>query len=275
MIPIAEPNLTGKEKEYVADAIASGWVSGGGPYVERFEAMVAESCRKRHCIATITGTAALHAAMTMLEYEGEISMPMYTFAASRNVVKMIGAEWRVGTSDFNHDYAELVQAKPMRAQWIVDAAPAVGFIRGDADIYTLSFNGNKTITTGQGGALLCNDASLADGLRALIRQTQYAGQFNYRMPNVNAAMGCAQMERFEELWVAKCAIWGRYKGAGIPVKQAGESRWMCLLGNIDPPKEAPFEIRHLWGSPYWCLPCSTNLTREDQDKVIRCVESLQ
>lgn len=275
MIPIAEPNLTGKEKEYVADAIASGWVSGGGPYVERFEAMVAEACGKRHCIATITGTAALHAAMTVLDYQGRISVPLYTFAASRNVVRMIGAEVSSGAIDLNHDHAELAQSEPLKAQWIVDAAPAVGCIKGGADIYTLSFNGNKTITTGQGGALLCNDTSLAEALRILIRQTQFAGEFNYRMANVNAAMGCAQMERLDEFLALKRTIWKRYKDAGIWIAEAGESRWMCLMGHIDPPKEAPFEIRHLWGSPYWCLPCSTNLTREDQDKVIRCVESLQ
>ena len=92
------------------------------------------------------------------------------------------------------------------------------------------------------------------------------------MANLNAAMGCAQMERLEEFLAAKHAIYRRYDEAGLTVEEAGESRWMCLMRG-DPPREAPFEIRHLWGSPYWCLPCSTNLTREDQDKVIRCVES--
>lgn len=271
MIAIAEPNLTGREQEYVADAIASGWVSGGGPYVERFEEMVAKACGKRHCIATITGTAALHAAMRLLKFSGGIRVPAYTFAASLNVIRMIGGKAMPGDGDLNHDCGEIYQDDPFPLS-IVDAAPAVGCISSDASIHTLSFNGNKTITTGQGGALLCDDSGLADALRRLIRQTQFDGEFNYRMPNLNAAMGCAQMERLDEFLDSKRAIWDWYKGAGIPLKEAGASRWMCLVNDDSrPTDEPPFEIKYLWGSPYYCLPCSTNLTREDQDRVIQCV----
>lgn len=281
MIPIAEPNLTGKEKEYVTDAIASGWVSGGGPYVERFEAMVAEECGKRHCIATITGTAALHAAMRALNFSGRIKVPSRTFSASRNVIRLIGGEpstYYDITEPINHDRAELYEEDNGDPRVIVDAAPAVGILeRVNATAWTLSFNGNKTVTTGQGGAILCDDPQLAEALRIIIRQRQYGGEFNYRMSNLNAAMGCAQMERLEEFLERKQGIWNRYVDAEIPLTQAGPSRWMCVVNERSrrPGQEMPFETKYLWGTEYWCLPCSTNLTREDQDKVIRCVESLQ
>lgn len=279
MIAIAEPNLGKLEIEYTAAVIASGWVSGGGPYVEKFEEMVAKSCGKRHCVATITGTAALHAAMRVLGFSGLIRVPVYTFAASRNVIKMIGAKVSSihDTSRLvAHDGAFLRQEGSADQRFIVDAAPAVGCIRAvGATAYTLSFNGNKTITTGQGGAILCDDAGLAEALRIIIRQTQYSGEFNYRMPNFEAAMGCAQMERLDEFLEKKRAIWLRYQEADIPVAEAGSSRWMCLVDehSIKPGSDMPFETRYLWGSPYWCLPCSTNLTEADQDKVIKCVSS--
>lgn len=68
---------------------------------------------------------------------------------------------------------------------------------------TLSFNGNKTITTGGGGALLLNDSELARHAKHLTTTAKlpHAWEyqhdkigFNYRMPNINAALGCAQLE---------------------------------------------------------------------------------
>lgn len=275
MIPIAEPNLTGKEKEYVTDAIASGWVSGGGPYVERFEAMVAEACGKRHCIATITGTAALHAAMRVLGFEGDILVPEYTFSASRNAIRMLGGR-AIPRLDpgINYDEGEIFCMSSCR-QRLTDAAPAVGCLIGEWDVETLSFNGNKTITTGQGGAILTDDSDLDDAIRTLIRQTQYAGEFNYRMANLNAAMGCAQMERLEEFLAKKREIWDRYQSAEIPVEDAGASRWMCIIAEGPfPENDPPFEHKNLWNTECWCLPCSTNLTTDQQDEVIKCVSSL-
>ncbi|MDK2954745.1 MAG: perosamine synthetase [Desulfovibrionales bacterium] len=67
----------------------------------------------------------------------------------------------------------------------------------------LSFNGNKTVTTGGGGAILTNDEALADRAKhvtttaKLPHKWEYVHDrvgFNYRLPNINAALGCAQME---------------------------------------------------------------------------------
>ena len=70
----------------------------------------------------------------------------------------------------------------------------------------LSFNGNKTITTGGGGAVVTNDTALGNRIRHLATTAKKphawlyehdAVGFNYRMPNINAALGCAQMERLD------------------------------------------------------------------------------
>ena len=71
---------------------------------------------------------------------------------------------------------------------------------------TLSFNGNKTITTGGGGAILTNDSSLATKAKHITTTAKVPHKwryihdevgFNYRLPNLNAALGCAQLEKIE------------------------------------------------------------------------------
>jgi perosamine synthetase len=87
---------------------------------------------------------------------------------------------------------------------------------------TLSFNGNKTITTGGGGAILTNDATLARHAKHLTttgklphaweyRHDEIA--YNYRLPNLNAALGCAQLEQLPTMLAAKRALFGYYQAA--------------------------------------------------------------
>lgn len=92
---------------------------------------------------------------------------------------------------------------------IEDAAESIGsFYKGQhtgtfGTVGTLSFNGNKTITTGGGGMLLFKDEQLGNKAKHLTTQAKVPHRwafvhdcigYNYRMPNINAALGCAQME---------------------------------------------------------------------------------
>ena len=87
---------------------------------------------------------------------------------------------------------------------------------------TLSFNGNKTITTGGGGAIMTNDAGLARHARHLTTTAKQPHAwdyvhdeigYNYRMPNLNAAVGCAQLEQLPALLAAKRELFQRYRRA--------------------------------------------------------------
>jgi perosamine synthetase len=87
---------------------------------------------------------------------------------------------------------------------------------------TLSFNGNKTITTGGGGAILTNDARLARAAKHLTTTAKVPHRweyrhdeigFNYRLPNLNAALGCAQLEQLPDLLAAKRRLYERYAAA--------------------------------------------------------------
>lgn len=84
----------------------------------------------------------------------------------------------------------------------------------------LSFNGNKTITTGGGGMILTNDEFLGKIAKHLTTQAKIPHPwkfehdhigYNYRLPNVNAALGCAQMEQIDHYITIKRAIADKYK----------------------------------------------------------------
>ena len=86
----------------------------------------------------------------------------------------------------------------------------------------LSFNGNKTITTGGGGAILTNDEALADQAKHLTTTAKrdHAWEYfhdrqgyNYRMPNLNAALGCAQLEQLPSFIKRKRTLADRYREA--------------------------------------------------------------
>ncbi|MFN3854893.1 MAG: DegT/DnrJ/EryC1/StrS family aminotransferase [Phreatobacter sp.] len=99
-----------------------------------------------------------------------------------------------------------------------DGRPAGSF--GLASVF--SFHGSKTVTTGEGGMLLTDDDALAERVNILRDQgrhptsraliTEEVG-FKYRMSSLQAAMGCAQMERLDELIAMKRAIFGWYRDA--------------------------------------------------------------
>mgnify|MGYP000732905825 CR=1 FL=1 len=87
---------------------------------------------------------------------------------------------------------------------------------------TLSFNGNKTITTGGGGAILTDNANLAKRAKHLSTTAKMphpwlfehdAVAYNYRMPNLNAALGCAQLEQIDGFLLSKRRLLSRYQQA--------------------------------------------------------------
>ncbi|MGB9331936.1 MAG: LegC family aminotransferase [Steroidobacteraceae bacterium] len=109
---------------------------------------------------------------------------------------------------------------------IEDAAESLGSTLGGQHTGTfglagtLSFNGNKIVTTGGGGAILTNDAELARHAKHLTTTAKrpHAWEFfhdevgfNYRLPNLNAALGCAQLERLPDMLARKRRLAERYR----------------------------------------------------------------
>jgi len=127
----------------------------------------------------------------------------------------------------------LAVARDFHLMLVEDAAESMGsFYHGCHTgtfglMGTLSFNGNKTITTGGGGAILTNDVELARHARHLTITAKVTHRwnyvhdeigYNYRMPNINAALGCAQLEQLPDFLAAKRSLFERYQAAfaGVP-----------------------------------------------------------
>ena len=115
-----------------------------------------------------------------------------------------------------------------RITMVEDAAESLGsFYRGRhtgnwGRVSALSFNGNKTITTGGGGAILTNDEELGRRAKHLTTTARVAHPwelshdqvgYNYRMPNINAALGCAQLEQLPAFLERKRDLAERYRKA--------------------------------------------------------------
>ena len=272
-IPLHEPRFVGREKEYVNAAIDSTFVSSVGEYVTRFEKMICDYTGANHAVATVNGTAALHAALLVAgvgENDEVITQPL-TFVATANAIAYCRAHpvfvdvdretlglspgalesflqhygektsqgWRNKTTGrriaaclpmhtFGHPcrierIAEICNTYNIAL--IEDAAESLGSTYngmhtgtfGRLGIYSL--NGNKTITCGGGGMIVTNDPSLARHARHLTTTAKQPHPYlynhdelgyNYRMPNLNAALACAQLENLEKFIAAKRALAGEY-----------------------------------------------------------------
>jgi len=135
-------------------------------------------------------------------------VPMHTFGHPLHLDKLVEV--------CNRYHIELIE----------DAAESLGsFYKGKhtgtfGKIGAISFNGNKTITTGGGGMLLFQDEKLGNFAKHLTTQAKVPHRwefvhdhigYNYRMPNINAALGCAQLEEIDHILANKRETAEKYK----------------------------------------------------------------
>jgi len=124
----------------------------------------------------------------------------------------------------------------------------------------LSFNGNKTITTGGGGAILTNDKELAVRAKYLSTTAKVPHDwdfvhdsigYNYRLPNINAALGCAQLEQLDGFLKSKRKLFDSYKSAFASVQS---------INLVEEPTDCK--------SNYWLQTLMLNESVVDQKKAI-------
>jgi aminotransferase in exopolysaccharide biosynthesis len=135
-------------------------------------------------------------------------VPMHTFGIPARIAKIaeVCAEWGIALVE---DAAESLGSH-------VDGRHTGTF----GQLATLSFNGNKVITTGGGGMIITDDEAIAKRAKHLTTTAKIPHPYefvhdevgyNYRLPNLNAALGCAQMERLQEMLVIKAEVAQRYR----------------------------------------------------------------
>lgn len=295
-IPLAVPELRGNEWRYIKECLDTNWVSSVGPFVDRFEHMVAEYVGTRYAVATVNGTAALHVALLVagVQPDDEVLVSALTFIAPVNAIRYVGAwpvfmdaepdywqmdpqkvveflehkcRWKEGAL-WNRDTGRRVRAilpvhilgHPCDMDPILEAARRYGLkVIEDAseglgaryrgrplgslgDIACLSFNGNKIITTGGGGMIVTDDEAMAGRARYLTTQAkddpvEYVHNeigYNYRLTNVLAALGVAQMEQLDEYIASKRRTARFY------------SERLADVPGITPPREAEWAFCTFW-----------------------------
>jgi dTDP-4-amino-4,6-dideoxygalactose transaminase len=274
-IPFSRVECDGNELKYLAEVLASGWLTTGKVTLE-FERQFAERVGARFACAVNSCTAALHLALEALGIGpgDKVLVPTWTFTATAEVVRYLGAEVVIVDVDADtglvtpaivrealerHPEARVLivvhfagQAAAMlnetdgiisicrdaNVRVIEDAAHAFPAKEGDrmvgslSDATCFSFYANKTITTGEGGMLTTNDEEIYRRCSLMrlhgIDRTVWdrfistrpaweydvvAPGFKYNMPDLNAAVGLAQLERSEELRLRRQDSARRYREA--------------------------------------------------------------
>jgi aminotransferase in exopolysaccharide biosynthesis len=168
-------------------------------------------------------------AVALREYLSRITEIRNYQCINRNTGRVIRA--MVPMHTFGHPVdieALLAIAHDFHLQLIEDAAESLGStVRGMHTgtfglMGTLSFNGNKTITTGGGGAILTNDVELGKRAKHITTTAKLPHRwsfkhdevgFNYRLPNLNAALGCAQLEQLPGFLRDKRRLFEHYRAA--------------------------------------------------------------
>jgi len=219
-----------------------------GPHVERFEQAIVGCTGAKYAVALSSGTAALHLSLLSVGIKpgDHVALPGFTFVAVANAVRYCGAipvfidcdkygslspvrlnDWLrhnhveavIAVHNFGHlcNIEEICKiGEKYSIPIIEDAAQALGAVtKINGHTATISFNGNKTITTGGGGMVLTDDERTAERIRALATVSKIEVPhsfwhsdvgFNYRMPNMNAALGLAQMDNLPDILKRKRRI---------------------------------------------------------------------
>jgi len=248
-IPHSRPTLGQEEMEAAGRVILSGQVSQGNE-VEKFEASFGSRMNTGFAAAVNSGTSALHLALLSLDIGAgmEVIIPSYVCTALLNVVKYVGAEPVLAEIDpdtFNLDPGDVKKRLTKRTGAIIlphmfgltadtdsfldlgvpvieDCAQALGGTYKAKALGTsgcmaiFSFYATKVMTTGEGGMVLSSSKTLIDRVKDLREYDQnenYGTRYNYKMTDIQAAIGAVQLSRLDEFIQKRRAIARKYSMA--------------------------------------------------------------
>jgi perosamine synthetase len=258
MIPIYKPYLPEKASKYAIDAINSGWISSHGHYKNLAANKLSKILGSNYVLLTSNGTVATHLLLKALKFKHphikKIIVPNNVYVAAWNSLFFDANEYEIIVVDanintWNADYSTLdidekssdiaflvvhnmgniinvpqLKRKYKNAIFIEDNCEGIFGLyenqsSGTASMCSsLSFFGNKNITTGEGGAVLIQDIDVFKYLTKLHGQGQTDVKFihdvlgyNYRMTNIHAALLLGQLEFYDEIKKKKQLIFSKYK----------------------------------------------------------------
>ena len=240
---VGRPNIGNRELflQYTEQILDSRWLTNNGPVVRELEEKIAEYHNVAQCVAMCSGTIALEIAIRALKLAGEVVVPSYTYIATAHALHWQGirpvfadidpkthnldpAAVRRALSDKTtgiigvHLWGRTAAVEALQAiatehqlKLIFDAAHAFGCshqgtkVGAFGDCEVLSFHATKFFHTFEGGAVLTNDARLAEKMR-LMRNFGFAGVDNViypgtngKMTEISAAMGVSNLQAIEKV----------------------------------------------------------------------------
>jgi dTDP-4-amino-4,6-dideoxygalactose transaminase len=246
MIPHSKPTLDQRDYDAVLKVLRSGQISQG-EYVKRFEANLSEFVGVKGGVATNSGTSALHLALLALEVGkgDEIILPSYVCTALLNAINYVMATpilVDIEPDSFNLDAKRVKESLTEKTKAIIvphlfglpanleellsfgiplieDCAQALGATYkgkqagsfGALSIF--SFYATKVIASGEGGMVLSDSPHLLERVRDLLdydNRDDYKIRFNYRMTDLQAALGISQMEKLPSFLERRRSIAKRY-----------------------------------------------------------------
>jgi dTDP-4-amino-4,6-dideoxygalactose transaminase len=300
-IPYGHQHIDIRDVRAVERTLRSEWLTQG-PEVSAFEEALAKKVGAKYAVAVTNGTAALHIAYLAagIKKGDEVITSPNTFVATTNMLLAIGAkpvfcDIRSDTSNIDERCIEALITKKTRAIVpvhfagnppelkkiyaiakkhglivIEDGAQALGASYGKkmvgasgAAMVTMSFHPVKSITTGEGGAVLTDDESYyrhllrlrshgivkdANGFNVM---TELA--YNYRMPDINAALGRSQLAKLDGFIASRHRIVTWYEralrdieGIVLPAATKGaRSAWHLYVIRVRDPKDRMPLYEHL------------------------------
>jgi len=287
LIPVNSPLLGQREKELLAECIESGWISSEGPFVAQFEEGLAQTIGRKYGIAVCNGTAALGIGpgdevivptFTIISCVQQIvrcgARPVFVDCCpdtwnmrvdqvEERISPRTKAIMAVHIFGLPVDMDPLMElAEHYNLAVIEDAAEMLGqTYKGRqcgsfGTLSTFSFYPNKLVTTGEGGMAVTDDYDLAERCRSLRNLCFQPGKrfvheelgWNYRMTNLQAALGIAQLEKLEQAILRKREI-GRYynkalrdlPGVQLPLEQCDYAQNIYWVFGLVLKESLPFD----------------------------------
>lgn len=293
MIPFARHCSVAAESDYVTTCLRSGSTSGDGPFTRRASALLGELLGVKRVLLTTSCTHALEMMPLVLGLQpgDEVIMPSYTFSSTANAFALRGVtirfaevdgdRWSMGPDEvspllsertravvavgYNGVSYRLAELEALCARHgvplLVDAAQSLGATHAGRSVASygalaaLSFHATKNLSSGEGGALVVNDASLLQRAEMVREKGTDRSRFlrgevdkytwrcvgsSYLMSDLNAALLLAQLESFDAIQAHRHAVWSAYRSALEPVS----SRLGFSLQKLD---ETDGHPAHLFG----------------------------
>ncbi len=257
-IPYGRQTIDSNDIKAVVKVLKSDWLTQG-PAVKQFEESLAKYCGAKYAVAVSTGTAALHLAYLVagLGHGDEVITTPNTFAATSNMILAVGAkpvfcDIRLDNHNIDEEKIEklitpktkaivpvhfaghpcdmgkiLALAKKHNLIVIEDACHALGAsyknkkIGSIGDMSVFSFHPVKSITTGEGGAILTNNPELHKKLTHLRTHgitkdengfnVMTALGYNYRITDIQTALGISQLKKLDKFIRARQQVFNTYK----------------------------------------------------------------